>query len=124
MCDGQLLAGEDRVELGAQRRVGVEAEDRVGLGQSASANSVAVPLGEAAHGDHGPVRRIRAGEELGVGEGEHRVDRVLLRRLDEAAGVDHDRVGVVRVLDQRPAVPLEPGGELLGVDLVTRAARA
>ena len=48
--------------------------------------------------------------------------RVLLGRLDEAAGVDHHRVGVLGVVDQQEAAGLEPAGELLGVDLVAGAA--
>ena len=59
---------------------------------------------------------------LEVGRGQQRVDRVLLGRLDEAAGVHHDGLGVLGVLDEPEAAGLEPSGELLGVDLVAGAA--
>ena len=58
---------------------------------------------------------------LEVGGLEQRVDRVLLGLLDEAAGVDHDRVGVGRVVDEPEPVGGQPAGELLGVDLVAGA---
>ena len=56
-----------------------------------------------------------------VGGLEQGVDRVLLRLLDEAAGVDHRDVGLRRVVHEAPAGGLEPPGELLGVDLVAGA---
>ena len=59
---------------------------------------------------------------LEVGGLEQRVDGVLLGRLDEAAGVDHDGVGVLGVVDEHEAAGLEPAGQLLGVDLVAGAA--
>ena len=104
-------AGEDVVEPVADGGVVVEAEHG-GLGQRAGELG-AVALGHAADRDH---------RGAGVGGGEDRVDRVLLRRLDEAAGVDQDGVGVVGVVDQLVALGGEPAGELLGVDLVAGAA--
>ncbi len=113
------LACDDRSQLGGDVGVVVEAEDRVGLGQRLG-QVLAIALGEAAHGDDGlgpaavlhlQVRRLEQG-----------VDGVLLGRLDEAAGVDQDRVGVLRIGDQHEPARLEASGQLLGVDLVARAA--
>ena len=71
-----------------RRDVGVvvEAEHRVGLGQRLG-ELLAVPLGQAADGDD----RLGAAAVLEVGRREQGVDRVLLGRLDEAAGVDDAR---------------------------------
>ena len=102
--------GEDVVEPVADRAVVVEAQDR-GLGQRAGELG-AVPLGHAPDGDDGGA---------GVGGGEDRVDRVLLRRLDEPAGVDQDRVGALGVVHQLVALGGQPARQLLGVDLVPRA---
>ena len=106
-----------RPQAGGDVGVVVEAEHRVGLGQRRG-ELLAVPLGEAADRDHG----LGAPGALEVGGLQDGVDRVLLGRLDEAAGVDDGDVGVARVLDERPAVGGQPAGQLLGVDLVARAA--
>ena len=113
-----LLPGQDRPEPAGDVGVVVEAEDRVGLGQRLG-EVLAVALGETADRDHGP------GGPLGlqVGGLEQRVDRVLLGGLHEAAGVDHHRLGLAGVVDEPEAARLEPSGELLGVDLVARAAQ-
>ncbi len=117
---GRGVAAEDVAEAGREVRVGVETEHGVGLGQ-ALGQLRAVPLGEAAHGDDLRARLLRD-----VRRGEQGVDGVLLGLLDEPAGVDHDDVrrGVVRVeVDQLPAAAVQPPRELLGVDLVARAAQ-
>ena len=107
----ERAAGEDVVEPVADGAVVVEAEDRR-LGQRPG-QLRAVPLGHAADGDDG---------RAGVGRGEDRVDRVLLGGLDEAAGVHQDGVGAVGVVHQLVALGGQPPGQLLGVDLVARAA--
>ncbi len=100
----------------------VEAEDGVGLGQRLG-EVLAVALGQAADGDDGLGLAALVGRGLQVRGLQQGVDRVLLGRLDEAAGVDHDRVGVGRVVDEQEAVGGEPAGQLLGVDLVAGAAQ-
>ena len=110
------LAGEDRAQAGRDVGVVVEAEDGVGLGQRLG-EVLAVALGQAAHGDDGAGAAVL----LEVGGGEQGVDGVLLGRLDEAAGVDHDRLGVLGVVDEAEAVGGEPSGQLLGVDVVAGA---
>ena len=106
-------AGDDVVQPVGDVGVVVEAEHGVGLGQRLG-QLAAVPLGQAADGhDLG----------AGVGRGQHRVDGVLLGRVDEAAGVDDQDVGVVLVVGQRPARAGQPSGQLLGVDLVARASQ-
>ena len=112
-----LLPRQDRAELGGDVRVVVEAEDRVGLGQRLG-EVLAVALGQAAHRHD----RLRGAVGLEVGRREQGVDGVLLGRLDEAAGVHHHRVGVLRVVDEPETAGLEASGELLGVDLVAGAA--
>ena len=95
----------------------VEAEHGVGLGQRLG-ELLAVALGQAADRHDGlaagPVR-------LEVGGLEQRVDGVLLGCLDEAAGVDHHRVGLGGVGDEAEPVGGQPTGQLLGVDLVAGA---
>jgi hypothetical protein len=59
---------------------------------------------------------------LEVGRLQQGVDAVLLRLLDEATGVDQRDVGVGSVVDEGPALGLQPAGQLLGVDLVAGAA--
>ena len=106
------LAGQHAVEPGGDVGVVVEAEHGLRLGQ-ALGELLAVPLGHAAGGDH---------LGAGVGGGQQRLDRVLLGLLDEAAGVDEDHVGAVGVGADLPAAGVEPGGQLLRVDLVTGTA--
>ena len=96
----------------------VEPQHGVGLGQ-AGRQLRAVPLGEATDRDDGP----RASGHLEVGGLEQRVDAVLLGLLDEPARVDHDGVGVGRVLDQREPAGRQSPRQLLGVDLVAGAAQ-
>jgi hypothetical protein len=115
------VAGDDGAQLGRDVGVVVEAEHRVGLGQRLG-EVLAVALGEAADGDDGLGLATVSRGGLQVGGLEEGVDGVLLGGLDEAAGVDHDGVGVLGVLDEDEATGLEPPGQLLGVDLVARAA--
>ena len=96
----------------------VEAEHRVGLGQRrrrarSPYRSARQPTATTAWVPDGALQ---------VGSGEQGVDGVLLGRLDEAAGVHHDGLGVGRVVDQAEAAGLQPPGQLLGVDLVAGAA--
>ena len=111
------LPREDRAEPVGDVGVVVEAEYRVGLRQRLR-QVLSVPLGEAADGHDG----LGAAGLLEVGRLEEGVDRVLLRGLHEAARVDHDGVGILRVADQPEAAGLEPTRELFGVDLVAGAA--
>ena len=85
------LAGHDRAQPRGDVGVVVEAEHRVGLGQRLG-EVLAVALGQAADRHDG----LGAAVLLEVGGLEQRVDGVLLGRLDEAAGVDDDGVGVGR----------------------------
>ena len=104
-------AVQDVVEAGRDIAVVVEAED-LGLRQRVG-ELVAVPFGQAADGrDLGP--RIGRAEQL--------VDGFLLGRLDETAGVDHDDARVLAVSGELPAACGQPGGQFLGVDLITGAA--
>jgi hypothetical protein len=107
----ERTAGDDVVEPAADVGVVVEGDDRTGLWQRVG-ELVAVALGHATRGDHfGP----------GVGGGQQRVDGILLRRVDEATRVDDDDVWVV--VAQLPTGSLKSRGQLLGVDLVARAAQ-
>jgi hypothetical protein len=115
---GRSVAGDHRPQPGADVVVGVEAEDGVGL-RERSCELGAVALGEAADGHDG----LRPAFVAQLGRGEQGVDRVLLGGVDEAAGVDEHRVGARRLGDDVPPVEGEPGRELLGVDLVARAAQ-
>ena len=110
----QPPTGEDVAEPVTDVGVVVEAEHRIGLRQLPGQLG-AVPLGHAPDGNHLATGVVRL---------QQRVDAVALGRLDESAGVDHDRVGVVGVLDQHPAIALEPRGELFRVDVVARAAES
>ena len=116
---GDGAPGEDVLEPGGDVGVLVEAEHGVGLGQRLG-ELLPVPLGQAADGDHG-LRDGRADlvdVVLELGRGEQGVDRVLLGRLDEAAGVDQHGVGVGGVVDQRPALAASrPASSSLSVSL-------
>ena len=121
VCGVVGLPRHDRPQAGRDVGVVVEAEDRVGLGERLG-EVLAVALGQAADCDDGLGAAAVTGGRLEVGRLEQRVHRVLLGGLDESAGVDHDRVGVLGVVDEHEAAGLEPSGELLGVDLVAGAA--
>ena len=116
------LPRDDRAQLGRDVGVVVEAEHCVRLGQRLG-EVLAVALGQAADGDDRLGPAPVPGGRLQVGRLEQGVDGVLLGRLDEAAGVDHDGVGVLGVLDQDEPAGLEAPGELLGVDLVAGTAQ-
>ena len=57
-----------------------------------------------------------------VAQAQDRVDRLLAGLVDEGARVDDDDVGLVGRIDRRHAVGSETTLELVGVDLVLRAA--
>ncbi len=129
-----------------QQRAPVDGDVR---GRGAAAEHVVEALGELRDSRRSPApRRPRAGSAAssapyrsarqptattlaplpvgGVRRGQQGVDRVLLRLLDEPAGVDDDdvRSAVATVgVDELPAAAGQPAGELLGVDLVARAAQ-
>jgi hypothetical protein len=108
-CDGP--AGQHVIEPGVDARIGIEAQDRVGLRQRIG-QLVAVALGQATDRNH-----LLAA----VGRRQQGVDRVLLRRVDEATGVDHHDVGAVG-LGQLPAASSQGAGEFLGINLVAGTA--
>ncbi len=87
-----LLGG---VRAGDREHLGVRGEDHVVLGA------------EAAGDDHLAV----LGERLA-----DRVERLLDRGVDEAAGIDDDQVGVVVAARDRVALGAQPGQDVLGVD--------
>ncbi len=102
--------GGDRVEPGGYVFIVIKAQDlRLGhsLGQAR-----AVPLRQAA-GGHDLRAAGRGAEQF--------VDGLLLRRLDEAAGVDQHYGGVLSLVGELPPAILQPGREFLGVHLVTGA---
>ena len=112
-CGATGRPGRDIVEPRGDVGVGVEAEHGIGLGQRLR-QLLAVALGQAAD-RHDPLAGVRRSEQG--------VDRVLLRRVDEPAGVHHHDVRGVRVGGERPARRIEPAGQLLGVHLVAGAAQ-
>ncbi len=94
----ERTTGEHVVEPLVDVGVVVEAEHDVGLGQLCGQLG-AVPLGQAADRDH-----LAGGDR--VGGGQQGVDGVLLRRVDEAAGVDDGDVGdVSESVISQPAAP-------------------
>ena len=107
---GTAPPGQHVVQAGADVRVVVEAED-LRLGQLVGQLGT-VPLGQAPHG--GDLR-------AGLGGGQQLGDGLLLGRLDEAAGVHQHHAGLLRG-GQLPARGGQPRGQLLRVNLVTRAA--
>ena len=109
------LTGQDRPESISDIGVIVESEYGIGL-RHGLGQLVTVALCQTSDGDDG----LCAASPLEVASGEQRVDRVLLRRLDEAAGIDHQRVRRSRVGDQSEIIALESGGEFLRVNLITR----
>ena len=109
------LPGHHGIQPGGDLVVVVKAQDlglRQRLGQPGT-----VALGQAPGGDHLGTGRRRA-KQL--------VNRLFLGRLDEAAGVDQDYVGlrpVASAVGQRPASGIKPRGEFLRVDLIAGAAQ-
>ena len=103
--------GQHVVQPGADVAVVVEAE-HLCLGQLGG-ELAAVPLGQAPRGHH-----LRAAP----GGVQQLADRLLLGRLDEPAGVHEHHAGLVAA-GQGPPRGLQPGRELLGVHLITRAAQ-
>jgi hypothetical protein len=113
-----MAAVEDVRQVGGEVGVAVEPQDGIRLGQLGG-QPLAVPLRQAPHGHHrsGPAARF---EIRGLQDG---VDRVLLGRLDEAAGVDDRDVGGRRVVGHLPSLRRQAPGQLFGVDLVAGAAQ-
>ncbi len=112
------LAREYPAKPGGDVRVVVEAHDRVRLWQRLG-ELAPIAFGQAADGDHGPGGAIT----LQLRRLEECVDRVLLRGLHEPAGVHDDELGGLGLVDEQEATHVEPGGELLGVDVVARTAQ-
>ena len=106
------LTGEDAVHGLGQRRVPTETDDSVCL-RDRLGQFVRVALRHAAHDDD----RLGAAL-LEVARSQDGVDRLLLGRRDERAGVDQHDVGTVRVVDDLVAVDVEHALQLVGVDLV------
>ena len=113
------VAGDDAAQPRSDVGVVVEAEDGVRLWQGVGELG-AVPLREAADRDHG----LRGSRALVVGCGEQGVDRILLGRVDETAGVDQDRCGGRRVVDKGETVRGKAPGQFLRVDLVAGTPEA
>ena len=118
-------ADDDRDQLlaGGRRRVDchvlvdrhTETGDLVDLGERFG-QLVAVPLGHAAR--HDEARAVTTP----LLEGEDRVDRLPASVVDERAGVDHHQIGVARVRGRLHPVGEQRPDQLVGVDLVLRAA--
>ena len=77
---------------------------------------IAIALRHAAGDDEPPAGAVF----LVLGHFENRVDRLLLRRIDECARVDDDHVGVRRILRQLVPRPLREPEHHFGVDEVFR----
>jgi hypothetical protein len=107
----ERAAGDHVVQARTEVRVVVEAEHGGRLGQVLGQLG-AVTLGHAADGHHLGARLRRL---------QQRVDRILLGRLDEPAGVHDDDVGALGPVRHLPPTGGEATGELLGVDLVSGA---
>ena len=110
-ADGAVsMRADDRLDLAG-------AEHDVDLGDL-GLQLVAIAFGQAA-GHH---QLLAAAVGLVLGQLEDRVDRFLLGPVDERAGVDHQHVGLGRVLGQLVAGALGEAQHHLGVDEVLRAA--
>ena len=119
MRDGQVDAVEQAplFQLGHETPHLGRAEEQVDFGQRVEQLRL-VSLDHAADGDD---RLAVAGALPGTGF-DNRVDRLLLGRVDEPAGVDEDDVGVIGIGGIRGAAILEIGDVPLGVDGVLVAA--
>jgi len=104
--------GQHVVQPGGDIGVVVKTEN-LRLGQRLG-QLVPVPLGQAPHGHH---------PGTAAGGIEQFPDRLVFRRLDEAAGVDQDDTRVP-VFCERPARFGQPASEFLGIHLVPRAAES
>jgi hypothetical protein len=111
-------ACQHRVKARADVDVVVKAEHRVGLRQRIGELG-AVPLGETADRDD----CSRSPRTLEVRGGEDGVYGVLLCRLDEAARVDEDDVGLAGLGHELEPARVQPAGELFRVDLVAGTAQ-
>ena len=107
-------SGARRDRRGGERLA--EAGDLVDLGKFGG-EFVAVALGHAS-GDH-EARAVHA-EFV---EREDRVDRLTAGLVDERAGVDDHEVGEGRVVGRLHAVGEQRTDQLVGVDIVLRAAQ-
>ena len=120
-----LGAGEvEQVQLGPvpggsplrrQRDGNAEAGDGVSLRKGVS-ELLAVALGHAAGDDEAGAR------PAGVAQGQDGLDRLLSGGLDEGAGVDNHDVGLVGGCRRHQTVGDQRAHELVGIDLVLRAA--
>jgi len=94
---GRPPPGQDEPKPLGDVGIVIEAEDRVRLGQRLGQLG-SVALSQTADRNH---RLLGPTEVGGVQDG---VDRILLRRLDEATGVDHDGRSLLRIVDDLEAV--------------------
>jgi hypothetical protein len=95
------------------------ADDGVHLG-NLLANLLAEALDQAS-GDH---QSLRAAEFLVLGHFQNGIHRFLLRRFDEAAGIDHQHVGLAGARRQLVAVTRQNAHHHLAVDEVFGASQA
>ena len=115
---GDLFPGENAAQMTRHVGIRVETEDGVGVRELVG-QLLAIPLGQASDGDD----LLGAAVLLEIGSLEQGVDRVLLRLLDEATGVDDGHIGLGSVVDEGPALGLQPAGQFLGIDLVAGATQ-
>ena len=130
----QVARVEAHARMRDERRLGIEHAAREQLGNEAVHLGRAeeeVDLGELArelglvaldHASNGDDRLARAVGLAAPGV-DDRVDRLLLRRVDEAAGVDDDHVGVIELGRELTAVIREQREIALAVDRVLVAAK-
>ena len=89
-----VATSQDPIQPGGDVGIVVEAEHGVRLGQRFGEFG-AVAFGQATHSHDRADAAV-----LAVGGVEQGVDGILLRCVDEAAGVHHDRLGRVRVVNE------------------------
>ena len=128
---GSLARTTQSAGLPTSMRVGLAAEDLGELHHVARAEEV-VDLGHllgelarvALRQAPGDDELLAGADLLVLGELEDGVDRLLLRLADEAARVDDDDLGLVRLVDDAPAAAGRDAEHHLGVDPVLDAAEA
>jgi hypothetical protein len=121
---------EDHVRRGRQRRAAAELDHVAHLAELVEPDE-AVDLGDLAGELVAEAVDHAAGHQdlldplpLPSHDLEDRVDRLLLGLLDEGAGVDDHRVGMVEVLDDLVAAARQLAQHDLAVDEILRAAEA